>query len=195
MVDNPVWEICERVAEVQALLHDHVEWRQALGRGRGGEGAGGPVGARAAPGDVRCRILPAQHAAPSSRARSKGRSVVNSLSDVFTFIGYIVVGSGIVGTPVWWLFRTFSEKWLSAKFAERLAAYKHEQQKELEHLKFAINAQMDRATKLHQKEFDALPEAWGRLMDAHGIIMSVVSRLQSTPDLNAMASDQLVLLS
>ncbi len=25
MIDNPVWEICERVAEVQALLHDHAE--------------------------------------------------------------------------------------------------------------------------------------------------------------------------
>jgi hypothetical protein len=25
MASNPVWEICERVAEVQALLHDHVE--------------------------------------------------------------------------------------------------------------------------------------------------------------------------
>jgi hypothetical protein len=25
MAENPVWEICERVAEVQALLHDHVE--------------------------------------------------------------------------------------------------------------------------------------------------------------------------
>ncbi len=24
MVDNPVWDICERVAEVQALLDDHV---------------------------------------------------------------------------------------------------------------------------------------------------------------------------
>jgi hypothetical protein len=25
MVDNPVREICERVAEVQGLLHDHAE--------------------------------------------------------------------------------------------------------------------------------------------------------------------------
>jgi hypothetical protein len=25
MATNPVWEICERMAEVQALLHDHVE--------------------------------------------------------------------------------------------------------------------------------------------------------------------------
>ena len=24
MVDNPTWEICERVAEVQALLDDHL---------------------------------------------------------------------------------------------------------------------------------------------------------------------------
>jgi hypothetical protein len=113
------------------------------------------------------------------------------LSSLFATIGYIVVGAGAVGTVVWWLFRTFSEKWLNAKFEERLAAYKHAQQKELEHLKFSINAQMDRATKLHQREFEALPEAWARLMHAHGIIMSVVSRLQSSPDLNAMQPDQL----
>ena len=25
MVDNPEWAICERVAEVQPLLHDHIE--------------------------------------------------------------------------------------------------------------------------------------------------------------------------
>lgn len=112
------------------------------------------------------------------------------LSTLFAFIGYLVVGVGAVGAFVWWLFRTFSEKWLNAKFEERLAAYKHEQQKELEHLKFSINAQMDRATKLHQKEFEALPEAWARLMDAHGIIAGVVSRYQSTPDLTRMRPDQ-----
>ena len=25
MVENPVWAICERVAEVQAMLHVHIE--------------------------------------------------------------------------------------------------------------------------------------------------------------------------
>jgi hypothetical protein len=25
MIDNPVWAICECVAEVQALQHDHIE--------------------------------------------------------------------------------------------------------------------------------------------------------------------------
>ena len=43
MVDNPVWAICERVAEVQALLRRSRCRRRACGRGRGGEGAGGPA--------------------------------------------------------------------------------------------------------------------------------------------------------
>ncbi|MBR0882718.1 MULTISPECIES: hypothetical protein [Bradyrhizobium] len=116
---------------------------------------------------------------------------MDMLSTLFALVGYVVVGVGAVGAFVWWLFRTFSEKWLNAKFEERLAAYKHEQQKELEHLKFEINAQMDRATKLHQKEFEALPEAWARLMDAHGMTVSLVSRYQSHPDLNRMRPDQL----
>jgi hypothetical protein len=108
------------------------------------------------------------------------------LSNLLATIGAVVIGAGAVGAFAWWLFRLFSEKWLNAKFEESLAAYKHEQQKELEHLKFEINAQMDRATKLHQREFEALPEAWARLMHAYGIISSLVSRLQSTPDLNSM---------
>jgi hypothetical protein len=113
------------------------------------------------------------------------------ISDLFAAIGAIVIGAGAVGAFAWWLFRLFSERWLNAKFEERLAAYKHEQTKELEHLKFAINAQMDRATKLHQREFDALPEAWARLMHSYGIIIGLVSRSQSTPDLSRMAPAQL----
>src|SRR5258706_7575844 len=92
------------------------------------------------------------------------------LSNLLATIGAVVIGAGAVGAFAWWLFRLFSEKWLNSKFEERLAAYKHEQQKELEHLKFEINAQMDRATKLHQREFEALPEAWARLRKPHVII-------------------------
>jgi len=64
MVDNPVWEICERVAEMQALLHDHIECASIQPRTWANRrGAGGPVRAGAAAGYVRCRILPAEHAA------------------------------------------------------------------------------------------------------------------------------------
>ena len=67
MVSNPVCEICERVAEVQALLDDHVA---------GGKHSAADVVTKAhavlseaellrAMFDVgyRCRLLPAKHAA------------------------------------------------------------------------------------------------------------------------------------
>ena len=60
MVDNPLWEICERVAEVQEMLDDHI---------KGGKHTAADVVAKAQavltePADVRCRLLPAEHAAP-----------------------------------------------------------------------------------------------------------------------------------
>jgi hypothetical protein len=115
-------------------------------------------------------------------------------SEIFSAVGAVVVGGGFIGAigaGAVWAFRSFSEKWLNAKFEERLAAFRHEQQKELEQLKGQVNAQIDRTTKLHQREFDALAEAWRRLSVAHGIVRSVVSRSQSTPDVGRMGAEQL----
>jgi len=83
-------------------------------------------------------------------------------------------------------FRYLGTKWLDTKFQERLEAYKHEQQKELEELRFKINALMDRSVKLHQREFDVLPETWGRLIDAFGQAQSVTSAFQQYPDVSRM---------
>ena len=105
--------------------------------------------------------------------------------------GGVAVVAGTV-TLAYWLFKLFSEKWLTAKFDERLAAYKHEQQKELEALRFKISGLMDRTTKLYQREFDVLPEAWGKLVMAHGHVHSVTSALQSYPDLDRMVPEHLV---
>ncbi len=89
------------------------------------------------------------------------------------------------------IFKQLGEKWLSAKFSERLEAYKHAQQTELERLKFNINALMDRTTKLHQYEFDVLPQLWGLLNDAFGHSIRLVSRMQFYPDLDRMEPAQL----
>jgi hypothetical protein len=53
------------------------------------------------------------------------------------FGGGAAVIAAIAGFS-YWLFKLFSEKWLSAKFHERLENYKHQQQKELEELRFKI---------------------------------------------------------
>jgi hypothetical protein len=55
-----------------------------------------------------------------------------------TTIGLIVIGLGSVSVIVSWTFKLLMEKWLNAKFDERLADYKHEQQKELEDLKSCL---------------------------------------------------------
>ncbi len=113
--------------------------------------------------------------------------ILNNLAAAF---GYVVLALAAVSGTAWWIFRTFSERWLNAKFAERLETLKHEQQKELAELKFAIDAQMDRTTKLHQLEFETLPKAWRLLMNSYGTAREVTSRMQSTPDINAMSDVQ-----
>jgi hypothetical protein len=110
-----------------------------------------------------------------------------------SILGYVVVGiaglSGI-GAVLLWLFRTVAEKWLGAKFDRQLTAFKHEQQIEIERLKLSVSAQLDRATRLHQREFDVLPKAWGKLKDAYGLAVELVSRGQAFPDLNSMTSNE-----
>jgi hypothetical protein len=54
-------------------------------------------------------------------------------------IGTLVLAGGGISAIAYGLFRFFGERWLNAKFEERLAAYKHAQQKELEHLRLEIN--------------------------------------------------------
>lgn len=106
------------------------------------------------------------------------------------FGGGAVIVSALVGAA-YGLFRLFGEKWLTAKFNERLEAYKHQQQKELEELRFKISGLLDRTTKLYQREFEVLPEAWGKLVIAHGNVQGLVAAFQQYPDLNRMNADQL----
>jgi hypothetical protein len=50
---------------------------------------------------------------------------------------------------------------------------------------------MDRTTKLHQHEFEVLPEVWSRLTDAFTLIGDFVSPLQSYANLDRMEDAQL----
>lgn len=106
-------------------------------------------------------------------------------------IGYLGFTLATATALAYWLFRLFSEKWLSAKFNERLEDHKHEQQKALEHLRFQMNATMDRTMKLHQFEFEVLPKLWGFLTAAYGQVSRLVAALQSYPDLDRMNESEL----
>lgn len=113
------------------------------------------------------------------------------LSLLLQFIGAIIVSAGAIVSFAYWLFKLLADKWLNAKFAERLEDYRHAQKKELENVRFEMNKLMDRTVKLHQREYDALPEAWSLLVNAHGITKAAISPLQQYADVQRMNDAQL----
>jgi hypothetical protein len=112
-------------------------------------------------------------------------------SSTMAALGTVVAVGGGAAAIAFLLFRFLGEKWINAKFEQRLAAYKHAQQEELERLKFKINALMDRTTKLHQREFDVIPEAWAALFNADVAVRSFASPFQEYPDVGRMTEARL----
>lgn len=117
--------------------------------------------------------------------------MLDTLTNLLALAGGSAVIIAAIAGFSYWLFKLFSEKWLTGKFNERLEAYKHRQQRELEELRFKINALMDRTMKLHQREFDVLPEAWSKLVMAHGHVYAITLGMQQVADLDRMTSDHL----
>lgn len=111
--------------------------------------------------------------------------------DFLEIIGAVSLSGGTIVAFTYWLFKLFSDKWLTAKFAKRLEDHKHSQQKDLENVRFEISKIMDRTIKLHQREFDILPKAWELLVDANGIASAVLSPLQQYADVARMNDSQL----
>jgi hypothetical protein len=112
-------------------------------------------------------------------------------SNVWATLGILGVTVVTLTSAAYALFRYLGQKWLTAKFDERLETYKHEQQRQLEQLRFKISALLDRTVKLHQQEFDVLPELWARLNEAFGHVLDLTARYKQYPDINSMNSLQL----
>jgi hypothetical protein len=106
-------------------------------------------------------------------------------------LGLTALSAGVIFAALFGAMRWFGESWINSKFSERLEAFKHAQQREIEHLKFQINASMDRAVKLHQREFETVPEAWSSLVGAFNSVKSFTSPFQSYPDLQRISDSDL----
>jgi hypothetical protein len=85
------------------------------------------------------------------------------------------------------LFRLFAEKWINQKFAEQLETFKSEQARELERLRHKINGAFDPTKRLHDREFEALPEIWAKLVEAKGWAQSYLSAYKQYADLTRMS--------
>ena len=70
------------------------------------------------------------------------------------------------------VFRFFGKKFVENQF-----------DKQLENHKYKINSLYNRITKIHEKEFEVLPEAWKKLLDAY-IILHEIANPFITPTLD-----------
>src|SRR5690242_14921631 len=98
--------------------------------------------------------------------RINGEAEMEGLEEILKAVGAVVLAGGGMSLIVYQVFKHLAARWLESKFEERLQALKHAHGKELEQLRFRISALLDRATKLHQREFEVLPDAWAKLNDA-----------------------------
>jgi hypothetical protein len=118
-------------------------------------------------------------------------SAFEILNEVLKVIGGLAaIGTTAVGLA-YAAFRIFTTKWIDHRFSERLEAFKHQQNQEIGHLRFRINTMMDWNVKLHQREFDVLPETWSLLTEAFFTIEPIAIGFQQYPDLDKMAENHL----
>lgn len=113
------------------------------------------------------------------------------LQEMYKCFGQMGLWLAVTTGTAYLAFRFLGARWIENRFATRLEAHKHEQAKELEELRHKINAAFSRVTKIHEKEFEVLPEAWNKLQDTLGRISAVTSLYQQYPDVNRMTTSEL----
>lgn len=111
--------------------------------------------------------------------------------EILSFIGKVVAYGGGSAAIAFLFFRFLGKNWIEQKFAERLEAYKHAQIKELEEVKFQINSLFSQVTKLHEKEFDVLPNIWAKVNIAHAALIRCTLRYSEHPDFDKISNEEL----
>lgn len=114
-----------------------------------------------------------------------------AITTLWAFAGQFGITLIVAVGAAWALFRYLGDKWITNKFSASLEAFKHAQAREIETLRLKINTAFDRTVKLHNQEFEVLPEIWDRLIDAYSYTMSFTSPLQRYPDLDRLNQAEL----
>lgn len=88
-------------------------------------------------------------------------------------------------------FKYIAKKWLDTKFAGKLVQLTHENNLELKKIELQLTNKLDRSTKINQKDFEILPEIWGKMVDSYYQTNELTFALRSHPDCNLMNEQQL----
>lgn len=115
---------------------------------------------------------------------------IDWFAEISKYIGIVVAAGGGGAAVVFGVFQAWGKGWLDSHFNKRLEEFKHEQTKEIERIKADINTTFDRAQRLHQLEFDALPTLWEKLVEAHNECSKFVQLLRQYVDVGRMNNEK-----
>lgn len=134
----------------------------------------------------------------------------NAILDILPQVGVAVLAAL---ASAWAVLKLFGTSWVKSVFDKDLEEFKrqqaqeletfkaertvlleqlrHAQSREMEGHKHRFQRMMDRASKLHQHEFEVLPEIWDRLSKAISATANLISKGQSYPRIGHMGVGEL----
>ncbi|MEL4069919.1 hypothetical protein WKW50_07200 [Ochrobactrum sp. GPK 3] len=108
------------------------------------------------------------------------------LNYVAQLVGVITLAGGGGGLIAYRLLSTTAKGWLNKHFDTQLERFKGEQTKEIERIKAELNALHDRKQRLHQLEFNSIPQIWSSLCAADEQCRRFLSPLREYSDVKTL---------
>ncbi|WP_438751996.1 hypothetical protein [Pararhizobium sp. O133] len=118
-------------------------------------------------------------------------AVLDWVKSIFAILGAAGLSIAVVIGSAYGIFKFLGEKWITQKFSEQLEAYKSEQTRELERLRHRINGVFDRTKRLHDREFELLPDIWAKLVDAKSWAGGYLAAFQQYANVDLMDDERL----
>lgn len=103
----------------------------------------------------------------------------------------LFIASGGGAAAVIAILRLFGSKWIDKYFSQQLKQFERRQQEIILHQQYQINSLFSRVSKIHEKEYEVLPQAWMLLQDACNELKSLSNPVQIVPDLNRYTPSEL----
>ena len=136
-------------------------------------------------------LLDRRRCCPAVCRLGHSKKLMPPMDDVTKFLlQMLAYGSGSAAVA-YLLFQWLGKTWIENKFAQRLDQLRHQQALELQRLRVEIDAMLDGALRLQEKEFSVLPEAWVKLDEAYSLVTWLIAPYQEYADVNRMTGLQL----
>ena len=102
------------------------------------------------------------------------------MKDLLVFVAHIAACGGSSAAIAYMIFKSLGKQTIDAWFTKRLRMFEHD-----------LNCIFSRVSKIHEMEFQVLPEAWRRLDNLLDSIREFIRETNHIPELDAMAPDRL----